>query len=53
MVRFCELALPLFVLDRSGRHGFALWNDTIQGGSLLLEEKGDVWVAEQDGFWIS
>jgi hypothetical protein len=49
----CELALPLIFLDRSGRRGFALWNDTIQGGILRLEEKGDDWIAERGSFWIT
>jgi hypothetical protein len=36
---YCELALPLFVLDRSGHRGFAIWVHSGQaGGTIRLEE---------------
>jgi hypothetical protein len=50
----CGLALPLFFLDRSGRRGFAVWNDSsFRGGTIVLEETGKGWVARRDGIWIS
>ena len=49
----CELTMPLFFLDRSGRRGFALWDDSFQGGTILLEKKGDGWVATGDLIWIT
>ncbi len=50
----CGLALPLFFLDRSGRRGFAVWNDSyFRGGTIVLAETGRGWVARRDGIWIS
>jgi hypothetical protein len=50
---FFPLRLDLFVLDRAGRRGLAIWSASWQGGTVDLEEKDGRWVATEISSWIT
>jgi hypothetical protein len=45
--------LELFVLDRTGHHGYAIWTTAVWGGTVRLEEIDGHWQATEVGSWIS
>jgi hypothetical protein len=46
------LRLDLFVLDRIGRRGYALWSSSSEGGALDLKQESGRWVATERSTWI-
>ena len=45
--------LELFVLDRTGHHGYAIWTTLRWGGTVRLEEVDGKWQATEVGSWIA
>ncbi len=50
---FYPKELKIFLIDRSGRRGYAVWSASWQGGEMSLEEKNGQWVAEEISSWIT
>ncbi|HTG35403.1 MAG TPA: hypothetical protein VLB76_20980 [Thermoanaerobaculia bacterium] len=52
-----ERKITLFVTDREGRRGFAIWYEGPprgpKGGQVRLEKSGDTWSGIQVAFWIA